>query len=154
MGIEIERKFLVNDTAFLAGLTGRRLAQGYLSDDGTTSVRVRLDGDRGTLTVKHGRDSLGRLEFEYAIPADDARRMLAEACRGPLIDKTRFDVIVDGSHWEVDVFHGDNDGLVVAEIELPAADAPYARPGWLGSEVTANPRYLNVNLARHPWKGW
>ncbi|MDO9173219.1 MAG: CYTH domain-containing protein, partial [Actinomycetota bacterium] len=106
------------------------------------------------LTVKHGRDALDRLEFEYAIPVTDAAEMLAQACRGPLIDKTRHDVDVDGSHWEVDVFHGDNEGLVVAEIELPAADAPYARPPWLGDEVTGDARYLNVNLVRHPWCRW
>lgn len=154
MAIEIERKFRVAGTAFLAGRTGRRLVQAYLADDGVASVRVRLDGEAATLTVKAGRDALARLEFEYAIPPADARELLEKVCRGPRIDKTRYDVDVDGSHWEVDVFHGDNDGLVVAEIELPAADAPFARPGWLGEEVTGDARYLNVNLARIPWRRW
>lgn len=154
MATEIERKFLVTDTGFLAGLSGRRLTQGYLADDGTCSVRLRIDGDRAFLTVKHGRDPLSRLEFEYPVPVADAAEMLAKACRQPLIDKTRFDVLIDRSHWEVDVFHGDNDGLVVAEIELPAADAAFARPAWLGAEVTTDPRYLNVNLGRHPWRRW
>lgn len=154
MGREIERKFLVADTGFLAACPGRRLSQGYLADDGNTSVRIRIDGDSAFITVKHGRDALDRLEFEYPIPVADAAEMLAHACRGPLIDKTRHDVIVDGSHWEVDVFHGENAGLVVAEIELPAADAPFARPAWLGAEVTGDARYLNVNLVRHPWRRW
>ena len=154
MATEIERKFLVAGTGFLAGHAGRRLTQGYLADDGTTSVRLRIDGERAFLTVKHGRDALSRLEYEYAVPLADAREMLEKACRQPLIDKTRFDIEVDGSHWEVDVFHGENDGLVVAEIELEAADAPFAKPAWVGDEVTADPRYLNVNLARHPYRRW
>lgn len=154
MAIEIERKFRVADTAFLAGRTGRRLVQAYLADDGVASVRVRLEGEAATLTVKAGRDALARLEFEYAIPPADARELLEKVCRGPRIDKTRYDVDVDGSHWEVDVFHGDNDGLVVAEIELPAGDASFARPDWLGEEVTGDARYLNVNLARIPWRRW
>lgn len=154
MGIEIERKFLVADTACLAGAPGRRLQQAYVSDDGHASVRVRLDGDRAFLTIKAGRDTLSRLEFEYPIPPADARELLDRVCRGPRIDKTRYDVIVDGSHWEIDVFHGDNAGLVVAEIELPDAGAAFARPAWLGAEITDDPRYLNVNLARHPWRRW
>lgn len=154
MGIEIERKFLVTGTAFLATHHGRRLVQGYLADDGQLSVRVRIAGDQAFLTVKAGRDALARTEFEYPLPLTDAQAMIDGLCRRPLIDKTRYDIEVDGSHWEVDVFHGENDGLVVAEIELPAADAPFSRPAWLGKEVTTDPRYLNVNLARNPWRLW
>lgn len=154
MGIEIERKFRVTGSGFLAGRQGRRLVQGYIANDGHASVRVRIDDARAFLTVKAGRDALARLEFEYPIPVADAQELLARVCTGPQIDKTRYDVEVDGSHWEVDVFHGDNDGLVVAEIELPAADAPFARPAWLGEEVTGDARYLNVNLAQNPWRRW
>lgn len=154
MAIEIERKFLVHDTAFLAGRAGLRYTQGYLAGNDRLSVRVRLAGNSAWLTVKGGSDPLARIEFEYAIPVADARDMLARLCTAPLIDKTRFHVDVDGSHWEVDVFHGDNEGLVLAEIELPAADAPFARPPWLGNEVTHDARYLNMNLARRPWRSW
>jgi CYTH domain-containing protein len=154
MAIEIERKFLVKDTGFLAGLAGTRIAQGYLADDGRLSVRVRISGEAGQLTVKAGRDLLARTEYEYAIPAEDARAMLDSLCRRPLIDKTRYLVGFDGGQWEVDVFHGDNAGLVVAEIELTSADAPFARPPWLGEEVTADTRYLNVSLVRHPYSRW
>jgi adenylate cyclase len=154
MAIEIERKFLVKDTGFLAGLAGTRIAQGYLAGDGHLSVRVRLHDQAGLLTVKAGRDLLARTEYEYAIPAEDARAMLESLCRRPLIDKTRYVVGFDGGQWEVDVFHGDNAGLVVAEIELPAADAPFARPSWLGEEVTTDTRYLNVSLVRHPYSRW
>lgn len=154
MPIEIERKFLVKDTGFLAGLAGTRIAQGYLADDGHLSVRVRLHGEAGLLTVKAGRDLLARTEYEYAIPADDARAMLASLCRRPLIDKTRYVIGFDDDQWEVDVFHGDNAGLVVAEVELPSADAPFARPPWLGEEVTGDTRYLNVSLVRHPYSRW
>ncbi|MFP5383027.1 MAG: CYTH domain-containing protein [Gammaproteobacteria bacterium] len=154
MGIEIERKFLVSGSDFLAGRQGRKLVQGYITNDGHASVRVRIDDTRAFLTIKAGRDALARLEYEYPIPLPDAQELLARVCTGPQIDKTRYDVEIDGSHWEVDVFHGDNDGLVIAEIELPAADAPFARPAWLGDEVTGDARYLNVNLAQTPWRRW
>jgi len=139
MGIEIERKFLVRDRSVLAGSTGTLCRQGYLSRDPDRVVRVRQAGDRAFLTVKGRSMGAARAEFEYEIPVQDAQELLA-ICEAPLIDKTRH-AIEDGDlTWEVDVFHGENDGLVVAELELDVADRPVDLPDWVGGEVTDDPR--------------
>lgn len=154
MSREIERKFLVTGAGWKPPAPGVRFRQGYLSTDKARTVRVRLEGDRGVLTVKGLTRGVTRLEFEYVIPAADAVRMLDELCERPLIEKTRYRIPVGRHTWEVDEFHGDNDGLIVAEIELATADEPFDRPSWIGREVSDDPRYFNANLVAHPYRSW
>lgn len=156
MGVEIERKFRVR-AGWRPDGAGEEIAQGYLCSVPERTVRVRLRGGRGYLTVKGkngGADAARRAEFEYEIPAADARALLALAEPG-VIEKERCLVpMADGHTWEVDVFHGENEGLVVAEIELGAEDEPFARPDWLTDEVTGDARYYNSSLARTPYRLW
>ena len=156
MGVEIERKFRVREGWRPDG-AGEEIAQGYLSSVPERTVRVRLRGGRGYLTVKGkngGADAARRAEFEYEIPAADARAMLALAEPG-VVEKERFLVpAADGHTWEVDVFHGENEGLVVAEVELGAEDEAFAHPDWLADEVTGDARYYNSSLARTPYHLW
>jgi adenylate cyclase len=154
MAIEIERKFLVTDLSWKSGLTGKHYLQGYIAEQDGVTVRVRMAGDVGRLTVKGPSTGASRAEFEYTIPADDVAEMLATLCPGGRIDKTRYRVPVGAHVWEVDVFHGDNEGLVLAEVELGAEDEAFELPPWAGEDVTEDGRYYNVYLARHPWKRW
>ena len=154
MAVEIERKFRVTRTDFLDGVDGERLIQGYLRHARQATVRVRVPDDQAWLTIKGETRGARRSEFEYPIPADDARAMLEEMCPEGVIDKTRYRLPLDGHVWEVDVFHGDNHGLVVAEIELDHEDQPFTRPPWLGEEVTGDPRYYNSALSRTPYGRW
>lgn len=153
MGIEIERKFLVRDDRWrVAAERSERMTQGYLGGD-SCSVRVRVAGERAWLNVKSRTLGTTRSEYEFAIPADEARAMLAEFCPAAL-DKTRH-YVRSGDHlFEIDEFLGDNGGLVVAEIELAHADEAFERPAWLGDEVTDDARYYNVNLVRTPFRQW
>ena len=154
MGREIERKFLVRSADWSREATSARpLRQGYLAIDYGNTVRVRTDGQRAWLTIKGRGEGITRPEFEYEIPVADAAALLA-LCRGRLVEKTRHLVPVGAFCWEIDEFTGDNAGLVIAEIELPDEDAPVLQPAWLGEEVTADPRYLNANLAVHPFGSW
>lgn len=155
MGTEIERKFLVRDDTWRdAVISSTRIMQGYLTDGGTAVVRARVRGDRGYLTVKGMTTGVTRAEYEYEIPADDARAMLDTLAQGPVIDKVRHLIPVAGHTWELDVFAGANDGLVMAEIELRSAEEPFERPAWAGAEVSDDARYFNVNLASHPYREW
>jgi adenylate cyclase len=154
MAHEIERKFLVTGTTWKTGATARRLRQGYLSLAKERTVRVRMVDERAWLTIKGLTSGVTRLEFEYEIPAADARRMLDELCHHPIIDKTRHEIRHGAHLWEVDEFHGDNAGLVVAEIELGAEGEQFERPPWLGAEVSDDPRYFNANLISHPFRDW
>jgi CYTH domain-containing protein len=151
MGIEIERKFLVrgDDWRRYAGVSIR---QGYLARERDYSVRVRLAGDSGTVTIKSGTDTLKRSEFEYPIPAVDAAELL-KLCR-QTIEKTRSVVEVQGTRWEVDEFGGENAGLVVAEVELDREDQAFHKPSWIGEEVTHDSRYLNSELVARPFNTW
>jgi CYTH domain-containing protein len=153
MGLEIERKFLVRDLSMLAGHPGVRLAQGYLSFDPDRTVRVRVSEDGAWLTIKGRGKGISRAEFEYAIPEEEARQLL-EFCTGSVVDKTRHRISHAGHLWEVDVFHGDNDGLVVAEVELDSEDEAVELPPWIGAEVSEDPRYFNAKLAREPFRDW
>lgn len=146
MSKEIERKFLVTDTSYRALATGKaEIVQGYLSRVPERTVRVRLWNDEAFLTVKTRNVGITRNEWEYRIPAADAREML-KACEG-LLEKTRYIVPAgDGLKWEVDEFHGRHEGLTVAEIELPAEDCGFTKAGFVGEEVTGDPRYYNSNL--------
>ncbi len=152
MGIEIERKFLVVGDGWRAA-PAVPVAQGYLNRDKQRTVRVRIVQDAAWLTVKGATAGATRAEFEYPIPVADARQLLA-LCDGPIVRKTRRVVEHAGATWEIDEFAGDNAGLVVAEIELAAEDAPFERPPWLGAEVTHDPRYFNSSLAAVPYSTW
>lgn len=153
MGLEIERKFLVHKASFLSSIYGKDMVQGFLLTKKEKTVRVRITGSKATLTVKGETIGSVRPEFEYPIPVEDAREML-NLCERPLIDKCRYEIPWGSLYWEVDVFHGDNEGLVVAEIELPEVDYYIELPEWVGEEVTGDPRYFNSNLIQHPYSVW
>ncbi|MEN6375416.1 MAG: CYTH domain-containing protein [Smithella sp.] len=152
MPVEIERKFLVKGNDWKT-TNGIRISQGYLNRDRERTVRVRIAGAKAFLTIKGVSVGAARAEFEYEIPVSDAEQLL-KLCDGPLIEKTRHMVAYAGLTWEVDEFHGANDGLVVAEIELETAEQTFTRPDWLGPEVTADTRYFNSNLATQPYSSW
>lgn len=151
MGTEIERKFLVRGDEWRR-YEGVSIRQGYLARERDLSVRVRLAGDEGTVTIKTGSDTLKRSEFEYGIPAADAAELL-KLC-DHTIEKTRRVVDVDGTQWEVDEFEGENAGLVVAEVELDSEDQAFNKPSWIGEEVTNDRRYLNSELVVRPFGTW
>jgi adenylate cyclase len=156
MAMEIERKFLVKDGAWKIGAKGVHYRQGYIRTESKVTVRVRIAGEKGILTIK-GKSSesgLSREEFEYEIPKVDAQKMLESVCGPEQIEKLRYK-IKQGKHtWEVDEFLGDNHGLVVAEIELSSEDEKFDKPEWVGKEVSDDRRYGNSNLAKTPFKKW
>ena len=160
MALEIERKFLVDRARFSDLLergelgAGESMQQGYVATRGRVTVRLRVAGDRAWLTLKGPTVNTSRSEFEYAVPPSDARQMIAELCEGPLIVKTRYRHEYRGHVWEVDVFEGDNAGLVLAEVELSRVDEPVELPPWIADEVSGDPRYFNSYLAGHPWQSW
>ena len=155
MATEIERKFLVKRDTWHADPTrGTAFRQGYLSDDPARVVRVRVAGKKAFLTIKGLTVGVERQEYEYEIPVCHADILLDTMCLRPLIEKTRYQVEYDGRTWEVDEFEGENAGLIIAEIELPTTDAEISLPDWVGPEVSHDPRYFNVNLARHPYRDW
>lgn len=155
MALEIERKFLVTSDAWRNQATrSEDYQQGYLNDLNTCSIRVRIAGERAYLNIKSARLGIMRHEYEYAIPLVDAQEMLGNLCIGSIVEKTRFFVPFGGLVWEVDVFSGDNAGLVVAEVELESEDARFDLPPWVGEEVSHDPRYYNVNLVTLPYKDW
>ena len=161
MATEIERKFLLADESWRRVIVrSERIAQGYLVGAqalheglARASVRVRRAGGQAWLNIKSATLGIERAEFEYPVPPDDAETMLATLCDG-VLEKIRHHVEVDGTLFEIDEFLGDNAGLVVAEVELPAVDAAFPRPAWLGREVSALGRYYNVNLITHPFARW
>jgi adenylate cyclase len=153
MGVEIERKYLVRDTGILDEADGIAYRQGYLSTDPDRTVRIRRAGEHGYVTIKGRSHGATRAEFEYEIPPSDADDMLL-LCVGPVIDKIRHRIEYAGRIWEVDVFGGANEGLVVAEVELPSEEADIDLPRWVGDEVTDDPRYFNANLVAHPFRDW
>ncbi len=153
MAKEIERKFLLKDNAWREGAKGIVYRQGYLSTVKERTVRVRTDGNKAHLTVKGINIGPTRLEFEYEIPVEEANEMLA-LCERPLIEKTRYLVKFGGLTWEIDQFHGDNKGLILAEVELSDEEQQIDLPDWIGREVTEDPRYFNANLIKNPYKSW
>lgn len=155
MAQEIERKFLVCGD-FKPESTGQsRIVQAYLSAAPGRTVRVRVQGHQGFLTIKGSASASGasRYEWEREIPLTEARELLA-LCEPGVIDKTRYRVDFAGKTFEVDEFHGDNKGLIVAEIELASEDEPFERPAWLGTEVTGDARYYNAMLTKNPYRNW
>ncbi len=155
MKTEIERKFLTANEEWRMQTTGSiAMKQGYVPRaKGCATVRVRLAGAQAFLTIKGPTHGISRAEFEYPIPVGDAEIMLKELC-GSLVEKTRWLVPFGGHVWEVDEFHGENEGLVVAELELSGAEETFERPPWLGKEVSGDPRYFNSFLARLPYRQW
>lgn len=155
MGVEIERKFLVQNDTWRAQITRSEvMRQGYLISDEINSIRVRIGGEQAKLNIKSAVVGISRTEFEYPIPLTDAKIMLASLCRGPLVEKTRYWVPVGNHEWEIDVFSGENSGLIVAELELNSEQETFERPIWLGAEVTEDKRYYNSYLVLHPYQSW
>lgn len=155
MAKEIERKFLLADDSWWHEVErSDRMLQGYLNDQGPVSLRARIIGPRAWLNIKSRTLGLSRDEFEYEIPLADAEHMLDQLTTGPVIDKTRHLIRHGGLLWEIDEFHGENAGLVVAELELEQVDQFFARPAWLGDEVSHEARYYNVSLVKKPYSQW
>jgi CYTH domain-containing protein len=151
---EIERKFLVIGDGWREAAVGTRFRQGFLSTEPERTVRVRIAGARGSITVKGKTVGAKREEFEYEIPLQDADRMLDGLCKRPFIEKVRYTLSVGRHVWEIDVFEGENAGLVVAEVELESEDEAFDKPDWAGEEVTDDPRYFNSNLVAKPFRAW
>lgn len=155
MGIEIERKFLVIDDSWREGAEpGIVMQQGYLIAAKQASVRVRVEGKQARINIKSMTLGVRRQEFEYPIPLHDAQTLLKTLCARPLIEKVRYPVHYGGKIWEVDVFGGENTGLVVAELELQHEAESFEIPPWLGREVSDDSRYYNTSLVRHPYRDW
>jgi adenylate cyclase len=154
MAQEIERKFLVVNETWRLGAPGLVLRQGYIPTQDARTVRVRVVGNQGYLTLKGPAVGIVRSEFEYSIPLEDAETILATLCTPPLIEKYRYRIPAGAVVWEVDEFLGANQGLVVAEVELTSPDQAVDLPDWVGREVSHDPRYHNSNLARHPFTQW
>ena len=154
MGREIERKFLVIGRDWKKITAGIEYRQGYLSTVKERTVRVRTIGNTGYLTIKGITVGASRLEYEYEISVSDANEMLDELCERPLIEKKRYKIEIDNFVWEVDEFFGENDGLIVAEIELEDENQSFEKPDWIGEEVTGDPKYFNSNLIKNPFNNW
>ncbi|MEJ2056969.1 MAG: CYTH domain-containing protein, partial [Desulfofustis sp.] len=154
MGIEIERKFLLTGTSWKHLAPGTSYRQGYLNSTKERTVRVRTIDDKGFLTIKGISVGATRVEYEYEIPAVDAKKLLDDLCEKPIIEKSRYKITHAGFVWEIDEFFGENEGLVVAEIELESEDQTFAKPEWVGEEVTGDPRYFNSNLIKNPFTKW
>ena len=153
MGTEIERKYLVKNDQWKGLAPGKRYCQGYIATLGRRTVRVRIIGEQGYLTLKGPSIGTVRAEFEYPIPLADAQEMLNTLCDQPLIDKIRYKIPIDNLIWEVDEFLGENSGLVIAEVELERADQEIDLPPWIDRQVT-DAKYFNSNLTRNPYGQW
>ena len=153
MGQEIERKYLVKGDEWRSLASGVPYCQGYIPTVGTSTVRVRIVGNCGYLTIKGERVNISRSEFEYPIPVEDAREMLDTLCARPLIEKTRYRIPQGDLIWEVDEFFGDNQGLIIAEVELQNETQPVDLPSWIDREVT-DKKYFNSSLVKYPYSQW
>lgn len=155
MNWEIERKYRVTNRSYQAGATRcTYYKQGYLSTNPAATVRIRIAGDRAFITVKGSTTGCSRQEYEYPIPVTDATAMLDGLCQSGLIEKKRYLYPYAGHTWEIDEFMGNNEGLVVAEVELQSESEPVALPSFVGREVTGDSRYYNSNLAKLPYCDW
>ena len=154
MGVEIERKFLLAGDAWRTLGEPVLLRQGYLSSNPERTVRVRVEGEQGSMTIKGKSVGATRGEWEYPIPLLDANELLERLCEQPIIEKVRRRIAIGQHTWEVDEFLGANQGLVVAEIELDSEHQQFDKPDWIGAEVTDDRRYFNSSLFRHPFCNW
>ncbi|VXD24027.1 Adenylate cyclase [Planktothrix serta PCC 8927] len=152
MGTEIERKFLVKGDEWRSLGVAEIYRQGYIANYNGRTVRVRVVGNQGYLTIKGLTTGSSRAEFEYKIPVEDAQELLETLCDRPLIEKTRYKILMGDLIWEVDEFSGENQGLILAEVELETEDQNIDIPHWIAEEVTSDPRYYNVNLVKNPFK--
>ena len=153
MATEIERKFLVDKNLWKPMVVGKKIAQGYLQHDANKVVRVRIKGNQGFLTVKGKNNGISRLEFEYEIPIADAEEMLL-LCDSGVVEKTRFEVAYKGFIWEIDNFEGENDGLLLAEVEMESVDDQPELPQWILEEVSSDKKYFNSHLSQFPFNTW
>lgn len=153
--IEIERKFLVHKDLWEKAAKGRGnyYRQGYISTDPEKTIRVRLTEEKAFLTIKGKSSGIERLEYEYPIPKEDAKALL-DKFTPVSIEKIRYEIIYEGKVWEVDEFKGENEGLIIAEIELQTAEENFSIPQWIDKEVSHDKRYFNSNLSLHPFKSW
>ncbi|QOY55612.1 CYTH domain-containing protein [Candidatus Sulfurimonas marisnigri] len=154
MGLEIERKFLIDIDKVENLENGYEIKQGYIQTKDKTTVRVRVKGDEAFITIKGKNVGASRVEFEYSIPLDDANEMLEKLCSKPFIDKKRYLVEHKNHTWEIDVFHKENEGLIVAEVELEDENEIVELPKWIVKEVTGDARYYNSNLLENPFSKW
>jgi CYTH domain-containing protein len=154
MGTEIERKFLVIGDGWRSLGTGLPYWQGYLVSEPERVVRVRIAGDQGFITIKGSATGISRPEFEYSIPGEEAQELLETLCDRPFIQKTRYKIPWGDLVWEIDEFAGENQGLIIAEIELPTADHAIDLPAWIGEDVSHDPRYYNASLVKLPFSQW
>ena len=154
MGVEIERKFLVIDDGWRHLARGVFMRQAYICSDSGRIVRVRIEGECAVLTIKGKTEGISRGEWEYPIPLKDAQELLETLCEKPFIEKNRYRIPFGGFIWEVDEFFGENSGLIVAEIELESESQTFAKPDWVGQEVSQDRRYANANLFKHPFQSW
>jgi len=154
MGTEIERKFLLNGDAWKGLAKGTYYRQGYLNSQKERTVRVRTIDETGFLTIKGISVGATRMEYEYEIPVEDAKVLLEELCEKPIIEKNRYKIEFAGFIWEVDEFFGENEGLLVAEIELESEEQQFEKPNWVGEEVGSDSRYFNSNLIKNPFSSW
>lgn len=152
MATEIERKFLVKGDGWRSLGLGEIYRQGYIANNNGRTVRVRVVGEQGYLTIKGSTTGMKRAEFEYKIPVKDAQELLETLCDRPFIEKTRYKILIGNLIWEVDEFWGENQGLILAEVELETEDQNIDIPDWIGEEVTSDPRYYNVNLVKNPYR--
>ncbi len=153
MALEIERKYLLVSDEWRGQGSGKIIKQGYLARDPSPTVRVRISDDRAFMTVKGRTSGISRVEVEFEISLDHAHDLL-ELCSKPLIEKTRYEIWHAGMKWEVDEFHGENAGLIVAEIELPSEETLFEKPSWCGEEVSHDFRYANSYLSQHSFAAW
>ncbi len=151
---EIERKYLVTSDEWRENAQGVLYRQGYLSIEPGRTVRVRIEGERGKITIKGEKKNGAGDEFEYAIPGNEAAYMIEHLCLKPTIEKMRYKINYKGNTWEVDEFFGENTGLVLAEIELRSVDQQFEKPDWIGEDVTEDQRYKNANLVKKPFGEW
>jgi CYTH domain-containing protein len=154
MAVEIERKFLVQGDTWRSLGQGKLYRQGYIYTVNGTTVRVRIAGEDSYLTIKGKSQGISRQEFEYQIPIEEAKMMLDTLCDRPLIEKIRYKIERENLVWEVDEFLGENEGLILAEVELNDANQIINLPNWIGREVTEDKRYYNSNLTKYPYQQW
>ena len=153
MPLEIERKFLVDTRKWNPTAEGTRLVQAYLSIDPNPTVRIRIAGEKAFVTIKGRSETISRPEFEYEIPVKEAQEMMMLAISNP-VEKIRYEIMHENFRWEVDVFSGKNEGLVIAELELESENQTFPRPDWLLTEVSGDRRYYNSYLSEHPFQEW
>lgn len=154
MAKEIERKFLIDASKLNIPSEGKEIKQAYIATADNCVVRIRVQDNCAMLTLKGENKGISRSEFEYEIPVSEANEMIAELCTGSVIEKTRYLIRHEDHMWELDVFYGDNEGLVVAEIELKSEEEKFSIPTWVSKEVSGDPKYYNSSLLENPFNSW